>query len=226
MRTCASPGSAVPAASSAASGTALSCRASQRACRAARMISAVAARSRAACSLRAAAAAWPAAASSGLTAAATATWAPVDQASRARNPARSARCSPLPTSTPRVASASTARNHASSVNRRRSSTSTHIHPALPHAQLTASSWPAGLAAADAVLAASAVAASAQAGPRASAPRSTRTDPAVIATAMISHMAPWNASEPKAARSCSSCPPAPARCQPATRKITAMVKARW
>src|SRR6202035_1176544 len=78
MRTRSSPGSAVPAASSVTSGPALSCSVSQRACRAARMISAVAARSRAACSLRAAAAAWPAATSSAPTPAATATWAPVD----------------------------------------------------------------------------------------------------------------------------------------------------
>ena len=94
-----------------------------------------------------------------------------------------------------MARASAARNHASSTNGRRSSTSTPIQPALPHAQLTASVWPAGLAAAAAVLAASAITASAQAGRQPGAPRSTRTDPAVMASAMTSHMAPWKANEP-------------------------------
>ena len=69
------------------------------------MISAVAARSRAASSLRAAIAARLAAESSALTAAATAIWAPVDHASRARNAARSMRSSPSQAWTPKIAAA-------------------------------------------------------------------------------------------------------------------------
>jgi len=46
-----------------------------------------------------------------------------------------------------------------------------------------------------VLADSAITATAQAGRQPSAPRSTRTDPAVIASAMTSHMATWKANEP-------------------------------
>ena len=90
--------------------------------------------------------------------------------------------------------ATAARNDASSANRRCSSTSTPVQPALPHAQLTASIWQAGLAAAAAVLAASAISATVQAGRQPGVPRSTMTDPAVMATAMTSHMAHWNANE--------------------------------
>ena len=158
------------------------------------MISAVAAWSRAACSLCTAAVAWPAVTFSALTPAATATWAPVDQASRARKPARLVRFSPSHSCTLRMAVASAARNQASSANRRRSKTSTPIQPALPHPQLTASIWPAGLAAAAAVLAARAIRATSQAAGQRGTPRSTRTDPAVMASAMASHMAPWKANE--------------------------------
>jgi hypothetical protein len=61
--------------------------------------------------------------------------------------------------------------------------------------LTASICAAGLAAAAAVLAASAITATAQAARQLGVPRSTRTDPAVIASAMTSHMATWKANEP-------------------------------
>jgi hypothetical protein len=60
--------------------------------------------------------------------------------------------------------------------------------------LTASIWPAGLAAAAAVLAASAVRATAQAGHHPGVPRRTRTVPAAIASAMTSHMAHWKPNE--------------------------------
>ena len=69
-----------------------------------------------------------------------------------------------------------------------------VQPALPHAQLTASICPAGLATAAAVLATSAIDATVQAGSQPGVPRRTRTDPAVIASAMTSHMAPWKANE--------------------------------
>jgi hypothetical protein len=94
-----------------------------------------------------------------------------------------------------MARASAARNQASSVNRRWSSTSTPIQPALPHDQLTASIWLAGLATAAAVLAASAIAATVQAPRQLGVPRSTRNAPAMMASAMTSHIAPWKASEP-------------------------------
>jgi hypothetical protein len=38
-------------------------------------------------------------------------------------------------------------------------------------------------------------ATAQAGRQPGSPRSTKTDPAAIASAMASHMAPWKANEP-------------------------------
>jgi hypothetical protein len=46
-----------------------------------------------------------------------------------------------------------------------------------------------------VLAASVITATAQAGHQPGSPRSTRIVPAVIASAMTSHMAPWKANEP-------------------------------
>ena len=104
------------------------------------------------------------------------------------------RSSPSQAWTPKIAAASAARNQASSASRRRCSTSTAVQPALPHAQLTASIWPAGLSAAEAVLATSATIAIAQASRQSSDPRSTRTDPTVIATAITSHMADWKANE--------------------------------
>ena len=82
------------------------------------------------------------------------------------------------------------RNTPSSARGRRSSTRTPTQPAVPQAQLVASIWPGGQAAAAAVLITRAAAASDQPAARLREPRSSRTEPAAMISAIAHHAAIW------------------------------------